>query len=83
MKTSFRNIKFCTANLSDRLSSKFHLVRLTSFVHEAPAGVKPILTGLIFVTVVQELDAVKRSENGARNAIRWLEREFKEGKNLC
>ena len=41
---------------------------------------KPILTGLVFVAVVQELDAVKRSENGARNAIRWLEREFKEGK---
>ena len=41
---------------------------------------KPILTVLVCVSVVQELDAVKRSENGARNAIRWLEREFKEGK---
>ncbi len=31
-------------------------------------------------SVVQELDDLKRKENGARNAIRWLEREFKEGK---
>ena len=30
-------------------------------------------------SVVQELDDLKRNENGARNAIRWLEREFKEG----
>jgi hypothetical protein len=31
------------------------------------------------LAVVRELDALKKSENGARSAIRWLEREFKEG----
>ena len=32
-----------------------------------------------FFSVIKELDDLKRNENGARNAIRWLEREFKEG----
>lgn len=34
---------------------------------------------IIPATVVQVLDDLKRSENGARNAIRWLEKEFKFG----
>ncbi|CAB4063082.1 SMG5 [Lepeophtheirus salmonis] len=31
------------------------------------------------IAVVQELDAMKRTHNGARIAIRWLEWQFKEG----
>ena len=34
---------------------------------------------IVPAATVQELDRMKRNETGARNAIRWLERQFKEG----
>jgi len=45
---------------------------------------KDVVASRRFVTIVpeasvQELDRMKRTESGARNAIRWLEKQFQEG----
>ena len=53
------------------------------------SGARPIISKfnkshfLIIGAVVQELDGCKRTENGSRSAIRWLEREFREGRISC